>query len=149
MWGLSWHDWSHDQLSSVLENNHMKRGRTMQMEVKRQWEGGHFQSSTTAPMFVLRDKTMLAVAVGIKSYLCQMGIDPFCKCPLLHRLLLICKAEPSASASLTYKSKQWGFKQHPFIDQCRLSWVKVQTWVLTRTSFHYFLLIVSPNKSSR
>lgn len=42
VWGLSWHGWSHDRLSSVLENNHMKCGRTMQMEVKEAMRGGGF-----------------------------------------------------------------------------------------------------------
>lgn len=52
-------------------------------------------------LLALRDKTILAVAVGINSYLCQVGIDPFCKCPFLHCLLLICESEPSTSPSLT------------------------------------------------
>ena len=43
------------------------------------------------------------------SYLCQVGIDPFRECPLLHCLLLICKSEPRASLSVTCNNKQRGY----------------------------------------
>lgn len=51
----------------------------------------------------------LAVSSGSRdrlSYLCQVGVDPFCECPFLHGLLLICKSEAHSVSRMQKKPKK-------------------------------------------
>lgn len=119
------------------KQHHMKHGRAMQMVVKVAMRGGKF----SVPMFVLRGKTMLAVAVGINSYLCQVGIDPFCKCPLLHCLLLICKLEPSV-ITVTHMKEQTRGNLSRMASLFIVVRVDSESWILTIIPFCWFLFIM-------
>lgn len=63
---------------------------------------GSFQSPNTSACVCVKGQYNAGSISGNRhrlSYLCQVGVDPFCECPFLHGLLLICKLEFTASLS--------------------------------------------------
>lgn len=132
--GLSWHSPSHPPPPQRAEWMEQRRWKGLEME--KQWDRYvYIHTHQHQCLWTGTHNAGSSSGNQLDSYLCQVGIDPFCECPFLHSLLLICKSEPNAPLSVTCLTMR-GFKHNLLIVYCFETWLGFQSRLATLINFY-------------